>query len=150
MLVCTAVRIASTTTVAGRLPVSVWMWMRRCQVMLTAWMPGAHGRAGAAARCRVPARLQRWAVAEGGGQRGWPPRAPTGVAALRSTPRADLAGQRPRRPDDIDAINQRIGHMEQTVADLRLQLEERDDELAAARAANRELMLRVNAISPIA
>jgi hypothetical protein len=27
------VRIASTTTVAGRLPVSVWMWMRRCQVM---------------------------------------------------------------------------------------------------------------------
>jgi hypothetical protein len=53
-------------------------------------------------------------------------------------------------PDDIDAINQRIGHMEQTVADLRLQLEERDDELAAARAANRGLMLRVNAASRIA
>jgi hypothetical protein len=40
--------------------------------------------------------------------------------------------------------------MEQTVADLRLQLEERDDELAAARAANRGLMLRVNAASRIA
>ena len=30
------------------------------------------------------------------------------------------------------------------LADLRLQLDERGDELAAARAANRELMLRAN------
>jgi hypothetical protein len=47
-------------------------------------------------------------------------------------------------PDDVDAIKQRITHLEQQVADLRLQLEERSDELAAARAANRELMLRAN------
>ena len=48
-------------------------------------------------------------------------------------------------PDDIDALKQRITHLEQHVADLRLQLDERGDELAAARAANRELMLRANA-----
>jgi len=47
-------------------------------------------------------------------------------------------------PDDIDALKQRIVHLEQHVADLRLQLGERGDELAAARAANRELMLRTN------
>ena len=47
-------------------------------------------------------------------------------------------------PDDIDALKQRITHLEQTAADLRLQLDERGDELAAARAANRELMLRAN------
>ncbi|HET8659184.1 MAG TPA: DUF6262 family protein [Micromonosporaceae bacterium] len=47
-------------------------------------------------------------------------------------------------PDDTDALKQRIVHLEQTVADLQLQLDERGDELAAARAANRELMLRAN------
>jgi hypothetical protein len=47
-------------------------------------------------------------------------------------------------PDDIDALKQRIAHLEQHVADLRRQLDERGDELAAARAANRELMLRTN------
>lgn len=47
-------------------------------------------------------------------------------------------------PDDIDALKQRIAHLEQQVADLRLQLDERGDDLAAARAANRELMLRIN------
>ena len=47
-------------------------------------------------------------------------------------------------PADIDALNQKITHLEQQAADLRLQLEERDDELAAARAANRELMTRLN------
>jgi hypothetical protein len=47
-------------------------------------------------------------------------------------------------PDDIDALKQRITGLEQTVADLRLQLDERGDDLAAARAANRELMLRAN------
>ncbi len=34
--------------------------------------------------------------------------------------------------------------LEQTVTDLRLQLEERTSELSAARAADRELMLRTN------
>lgn len=47
-------------------------------------------------------------------------------------------------PDDIDALKQRIAHLDQQVADLRGQLDERGDELAAARAANRELMLRAN------
>lgn len=46
--------------------------------------------------------------------------------------------------EDIDALKQRIVYLEQQVADLRQQLEERGDELAAARAANRELMLAAN------
>jgi hypothetical protein len=47
-------------------------------------------------------------------------------------------------PADIDALGQKITHLEQQAADLRLQLEERGDELAAARAANRELTTRLN------
>jgi len=47
-------------------------------------------------------------------------------------------------PADIDAPGQKITHLEQHTADLRLQLEERGDELAAARAANRKLMTRLN------
>ena len=47
-------------------------------------------------------------------------------------------------PDDIDQLKQRIVTLEQQVVDLRLQLEERDQDLAAARAANRELMTRLN------
>ena len=38
--------------------------------------------------------------------------------------------------------------LEQQVVDLRLQLEERDQDLTAARAANRELMTRLNAARP--
>ena len=48
-------------------------------------------------------------------------------------------------PDDIDRLKQQIGTLEQHTIDLRLQLEERDDDLAAARAANRELMAQLNA-----
>ena len=47
-------------------------------------------------------------------------------------------------PADIDALNQKITHLEQQAVDLRLQLEERDQDLAAARAANRELMAQLN------
>lgn len=47
-------------------------------------------------------------------------------------------------PTDIDALNQKITHLEQHVTDLRLQLEERDQDLNAARAANRELMAQLN------
>lgn len=47
-------------------------------------------------------------------------------------------------PVDIDELQQRITGLQQQVDDLRLQLAERGDELAAARAANRELMLRAN------
>jgi chromosome segregation ATPase len=48
-------------------------------------------------------------------------------------------------PADIDALNQQITHLEQQTIDLRLQLAERDEDLTAARAANRELMARINA-----
>jgi hypothetical protein len=48
-------------------------------------------------------------------------------------------------PADTDALSQKINHLEQQAIDLRLQLEERDEELAAARAANRELMAQLNA-----
>ena len=50
-------------------------------------------------------------------------------------------------PADIDALNHKIADLEQQIIDLRLQLEERDSELAAARAANRELMAQLNAAS---
>jgi len=48
-------------------------------------------------------------------------------------------------PTDIDALNQKITHLEQQIIDLRLELEERDQDLDAARATNRELMARLNA-----
>jgi hypothetical protein len=48
-------------------------------------------------------------------------------------------------PTDIDALNQKITHLEQQVIDLRPQLDERDEDLAATRATNRELMARINA-----
>lgn len=48
-------------------------------------------------------------------------------------------------PVDIDNLQQRIVMLEQQVVDLRLQLDERDEDLTAARAANRELMTRLNA-----
>ena len=47
-------------------------------------------------------------------------------------------------PADIDALNQKITNLEQQAADLRLQLGERDQDLNAARAANRELMTQLN------
>jgi Family of unknown function (DUF6262) len=48
-------------------------------------------------------------------------------------------------PADVDALKQQITHLQQQAIDLRLQLTERDENLAAARAANRELMTRINA-----
>jgi hypothetical protein len=47
-------------------------------------------------------------------------------------------------PIDIDTLNQKITHLEQQAVELRLQLEERTEDLTAARAANRELMARIN------
>jgi len=47
-------------------------------------------------------------------------------------------------PADIDQLNQRIVTLEQHVIDLRLQLEERTQDLHAARVTNRELMTRLN------
>ena len=51
-------------------------------------------------------------------------------------------------PEDIEQLKQRIVFLEQHVVDLQLQLEERDQELGAARAANRELMTHLNASRP--
>ena len=48
-------------------------------------------------------------------------------------------------PADIDALSLQVTHLEQQAIDLRLQLEERDQDLAAARPANRELMAQLNA-----
>ena len=48
-------------------------------------------------------------------------------------------------PDDIDRLHQRITSLDAQVADLRLHLDERTEELTAARLANRELMTRLNA-----
>lgn len=48
-------------------------------------------------------------------------------------------------PADIDALSQQITRLEQQVVDLQLQAEERNEELSAARAANRELMAQLNA-----
>jgi hypothetical protein len=47
-------------------------------------------------------------------------------------------------PADIDALNQKITHLEQQTIDLRLQLEEQGQDLAAARATNRELIAQLN------
>ncbi|MFF4749670.1 DUF6262 family protein [Streptomyces sp. NPDC002514] len=47
-------------------------------------------------------------------------------------------------PTDIDRLQVRITELEQQTLDLRLQLEEKDEELSAARAANRELTKTVN------
>lgn len=51
-------------------------------------------------------------------------------------------------PQDLDELHQRIAHHEQQAVDLRLRLEEQAQDLAAARAANRELMTRLNSPHP--
>jgi hypothetical protein len=47
-------------------------------------------------------------------------------------------------PADTDALNRTITTLEQQVLDIRIQLEERDADLAAARDANRQLMAQIN------
>ncbi|MET8624685.1 DUF6262 family protein [Kitasatospora sp. NPDC004669] len=47
-------------------------------------------------------------------------------------------------PDDIDQLKRRITALEQQAVDLTGQLEERNEELQAARAANRQLISRLN------
>ena len=48
-------------------------------------------------------------------------------------------------PAGIDTLKQHNHALEQQIIDLRFQLGERDQDLAAARAANRELMAQINA-----
>jgi hypothetical protein len=45
---------------------------------------------------------------------------------------------------DLDQLRQQAADLQQQVIDLRLKLEERDEELSAARDANRELMAQLN------
>jgi chromosome segregation ATPase len=47
-------------------------------------------------------------------------------------------------PADIETLTHRITELEQQVLDLRAELAERDEDLTAARAANRELMAQLN------
>lgn len=47
-------------------------------------------------------------------------------------------------PDDIDQLKRRITELEQSVVDLKGQLGERTEDLEAARAANREMIARLN------
>jgi hypothetical protein len=51
-------------------------------------------------------------------------------------------------PDDIQSLQRRITDLEQHVVELQGQLADKDDELAAARAANRELMTAINRGGP--
>jgi hypothetical protein len=51
-------------------------------------------------------------------------------------------------PDDVEQLKARIITLEQQVVDQRLQLEERAEELVAARATNRQLMTRLNSPRP--
>jgi hypothetical protein len=51
-------------------------------------------------------------------------------------------------PDDVRSLQQALADREQQFLELRRQLEERGDELAAARAANRELMTQLNTRPP--
>ncbi|MGW7362324.1 hypothetical protein ACWGI8_02605 [Streptomyces sp. NPDC054841] len=47
-------------------------------------------------------------------------------------------------PDDVEQLKLRITTLKQQVVDLKLQLEERTEELQAARATNRDLITRLN------
>ncbi|MDJ0341743.1 hypothetical protein QMK19_04435 [Streptomyces sp. H10-C2] len=51
-------------------------------------------------------------------------------------------------PEDTEHFKARITTLEQQLIDLELKLQERDDDLAAARAANRELMAQLNRSEP--
>ncbi|MGW4985416.1 hypothetical protein [Streptomyces mirabilis] len=47
-------------------------------------------------------------------------------------------------PADIEMLTRRVTELEQQILDLRAELDERDKDLAAARATNRELMSQMN------
>ncbi|MFJ7272046.1 hypothetical protein ACIQV3_36370 [Streptomyces sp. NPDC099050] len=49
-------------------------------------------------------------------------------------------------PADVNAPQQKIADLEQGIAGLSARLGQRDDDLAASRAANRELMTQLNNI----
>jgi flagellar motility protein MotE (MotC chaperone) len=91
------------------------------------------------------------------------PLPPTATCSNASTPPKPATRQTRDRPpvtraslqadllaahNDIDQLQQRIVSLEQQIVELRLQLEQRDQDLAAARTANRELMAQLNVSQP--
>ena len=48
------------------------------------------------------------------------------------------------RTDEIGTLRERVAQLEQQLLDQRQDLQDRDDELAAARATNRDLMTQLN------
>jgi hypothetical protein len=57
---------------------------------------------------------------------------------------AGPGGEPAREPDDIGQLKQQVTHLAEENQQLRGSLAERDQDLAAARAASRELMARLN------
>ena len=75
----------------------------------------------------------------------WPPPSPRWSAGSpRSWATPPGGSPASARHSDVDALQRKITELEQTIVELRADLSERDDELDAARAANRELMTRLN------
>jgi hypothetical protein len=52
------------------------------------------------------------------------------------------------RTDETSTLQKRVAELEQQLLNRRQDLQDRDDELAAARAANRDLMTRLNSRAP--
>jgi len=52
------------------------------------------------------------------------------------------------RTDEIGTLRERVAQLEQQLLDQRQDLQDRDDELTAARAANRDLMTQLNSRAP--
>lgn len=117
-----------------------------CSRRSTRWQPSHPPPVGAPARRSPQPRCKPTCSP--------PTNAPPGSTPASSTSRSvspkhsvNTPGPSPdwATPVDIDALNQQITHLEQQAIDLRLQLDERDEDLTAARATNRELMTRINA-----
>jgi hypothetical protein len=63
-----------------------------------------------------------------------------GISAAQLTTLASGLG----RPDETEALRRHVADLEQTAMNLRLQLQERTEELDAARTTNRKLMAELN------
>ncbi|MFI7317091.1 hypothetical protein [Streptomyces venezuelae] len=72
------------------------------------------------------------------------------LAARSGASPASEASEDSENSQDSEQLKARIATLEQQSFDLELKLQERDDDLAAARAANRELMAQLNrATTPV-
>ena len=111
---------------------------------LEAAPPAAGGTAGPAVTC---ASLQADLLAAH--ERCRPARPPASGSSRNACPKhsASRPGTNPDSapPPTSTPSASKVTHLEQQAIDLRLQLEERDQDLTAARAANRELMAQLNA-----